>query len=361
MTKFINLEERNRIAEAFSQGQSPLLPASIDEAVDGKISYASLENGLTIRFPFIDGMRVGGRYQVILSSMESPETFGEGGTVQEENQDTVVEVPAARALAFRGQQVALYYFYLEYEESKSPTELFSVEGPIYKPVVDEAVGGEIPLTVLSQGVQLRIRASASMTPGALISVYWWGSNADTCFIKHLTVGSGPLEDVVLPVGPAFLTPIKYASVRVIYTVQSTSGTLTSPLLELRVAGDLSTPEPRYADGNGGRHPIYLLPIDEGGSIPIQLKTQGMVAGDVAILIFVGDRLGTEFVLRHTVRASDIAEGQILYGVPVVFSSLRGGAATWAMVDRVADGAVGSPDLLLTVIIPDRSGTTPGRR
>ncbi|CAN7640607.1 hypothetical protein [Pseudomonas brassicacearum] len=45
MNTFITLKQRNRIADALRRDQAPLLPASIDEAVDGKISYANLEKG----------------------------------------------------------------------------------------------------------------------------------------------------------------------------------------------------------------------------------------------------------------------------------------------------------------------------
>jgi|SRR5450830_502876 len=350
MSKFLSLKERNRIADKLRVKQEPLRAATIDQAVDGKISYADLEKGLTIRIPFSEGMSVGGRYHLFLSSWDGDGVFGVGGMIPLENQDTIVSVPPDRALAFRGQQVGLYYFYLEYplEEMKSPITELLVEGLIYKPVVEEAVDGVIPLSVLSQGVNLRIRASSSMTQGALVSIYWWGSTADACFVKHLVIGTEPAEDLVVAVEPGYLAPIKYGQVKVIYTVLSTEGTWTSPLLELGVAGDLALPEAVYSGGQGHYVGTELLLIDEGRIIPMRLKTQGMVAGDVAILIFVGDILGSEFVFRHTVTASDIAAGHIAYGVPASFQSLGWAVKVWSLVDRLVGGAIGSPELLLNV-------------
>lgn len=349
MIKFIDLEERNRMADVFRQNQGPLLPATIDEAVDGRISYADLEKGLSIRFPFVEGMRVGGRYHVLLSAEDAG--FGLGGVIQEENQDTVVAVPADRALAFQGQEAGLVYYYLEFDESTSPSTQYSIEGQIYKPIVDEAVNGVIPLSVLSQGVNLRIRAASSLTSGALVSVYWWGSYTDACFVRHLVIGPDPVDDLVLPVESGYLMPVKHGTVRVIYTVQSTSGSRASPVLELGVAGDLAVPEAVYQIGDDHRVAADLLPINESGNIPMLLKTQGMVVGDVAILIFVGGRQGTEFVLRHLVKASDIEAGQIRYDVPAPFLSLGSAIRVWSLVDRLA-GAIGSPDLHLYLDLGD---------
>lgn len=357
MSLFISLEERNRIADALHRDQAPLLEASIDEAVDGKVSYADLEMGLTIRIPFVDGMRVDGRYHAVLQSVDGPGGFGMGGTIQEANQDIVVDVPADRALEFQGQQAALYYFYLEYpvEETKSPVVVLSMEGQIYKPVVDEAVDGMIALPVVVQGVNLRIRAGSSLTSGALVSVYWWGSSADACFVKHMVIGPGPVEDLVVPVGADFLVPIKHGTVRVIYTVQSTAGTRVSPVLELGVAGDLAVPAGIHQQGQETRSVVHLSAINEGGSYPFRQLTQGMVAGDVVIFFFTGYRLGSELVIRHTVKQSDITAGLIMFGVPISYLSLQESAWVWSMVDRPEGGAVGSPDLPLFLVSPSRSG------
>lgn len=347
MIKYIDLEERNRIADEFRRGQGPLLPASIDEAVDGKISYADLEKGLTIRFPFVEGMRVGGPYHVLLGGSEGA-GWGMGGRIQEENQDTAVAVPADRALAFQGQEAGLTYYYFEFDEPTSPRTQYSIGGRIFKPQVDEAVDGVIPLAVLSQGVNLRIRVGLSLTPDALVSIYWWGTNTDGCFVKHLTVGRDPVEDLVVRVEPAYLTPNKYGDVRVIYTVQSMTGSEISPLLELRIAGELAMPEPLYAYSEGGRFGAELMPIDEDGSLPMLIKTQGMVVGDVAILFFIANHRNSEFVLRHTVRDSDIAAGQIEFAVPVPFLSLGFEGKAWSIVHRQSGEAVGSPDVLLSL-------------
>jgi hypothetical protein len=346
MNKFITLEERNRIADGLRRDQAPLRPASIDEAVDGKISYADLEKGLTIRFPFVDGMRVGGRYHVSMSGFDGT-VWGLGGTIQEENQDTVVAVPTDRALFFQGQEARLYYFYLEFEEgATSPDALFSIEGQIYKPIVDEAVDGVIPLAVLSQGVNLRIRMGLSMTPGALVSVYWWGTNADSCFVKHLVVGPDLIEDMVVRVEPAYLTTNKHGDIRVIYTVQSEAGSDISRLLELKAAGELAKPALLYLALEEVLLGAIPEPVLEDGSIPMGIATQGMVVGDVAILFFETFHEGSEFVLRHTVRDTDIAAGQIKFAVPAPFFYQGFTAKAWSIVHRQSGEAVGSPGLHL---------------
>jgi len=344
MIKFIDLEERNRIADAFRQNQGPLLPATIDEAVDGKVSLADMEKGLTIRFPFVDGMRVGGRYHVSLLSTQS--TFGQGGLIEEENQDITVEVPADRALQFKGQEARLSSSYSEFEEPNAPVARFSFEALMYPPLVDEAVDGVIPVSVLSQGAHLRIRVTPVFTQGALVSVYWWGSSADACFVKHLTIGPGTAEDLILPIEPAYLTPIKYGHARIIYTVQSTAGIETSPLTSLEVAGDLAMPEPlQWMDGPASHR---WFP-EWNGKITVRQETRGMVAGDVAILMlsvaaqFV---FFSSFVLRHLVRAADIDAGEIIFEAPAPELPQGTVVQMWSIVDRQVGGAVGSPDLEL---------------
>lgn len=346
MIKYIDLEERNRIADELRQGEGPLLPASIDEAVDGKISYAALERGLTIRFPFVDGMRVGAPYQVLLSSEAAD--FPPFGVIQEENQDIVVSVPNDKALAFQGQEAGLRYYYFEFEDPLSPRTSYSIEGRIFKPIVDEAVDGVIPLAVLSQGVNLRIRPGLSLTPGALVTIYWWGTNTDSCFVRDLKIDSDQVEDLVVRVEPAYLTPNKYGDVRVIYTVQSMSGTEVSPLLELRIAGELAMPEPLYAISEGGSFGAELEAIQEGGGIPMRIKTQGMVVGDVAILFFIAYHRNSEFVLRYTVSDSDIAAGQIKFAVPAPFFMMGFEGKAWSIVYRQSGKAMGSPEVLISL-------------
>lgn len=350
MTNYISLEERNRIADEFHRGQGPLLPATIDDAVDGKISYAYLEKGLTIRFPFVEGMRVGGPYHLTMGSADAG--FGIGGQIQEENQDTLVAVSADQALAFQGQEASLRYYYFEFEEPTSPLTQYSIEeGPgerIFKPQVDEAVDGVIPLAVLSQGVNLRIKAGLSLTPDALVSIYWWGTHADGCFVKHLTVGPDPDEDLVVRVEPAHLMPHKGGRVRVICTALSTTGTQTSLLLELKVASGLAVPEAVYPVDEDLRIPAQVQPIIEEGGIPLLLKTQGMAAGDVAILMSYTVHPYTGFVRRYYVKASDIEAGQIRFSVPTWFPEDDLYIWVWGLIHRRDGGVVGSPDFFLVV-------------
>lgn len=348
MTKFITQEERNRIANELRRDQAPLCPASIDEAVDGRISYADLEKGLTIRFPFVEGMRVGGRYHLFFIAEDF--SFGIDGFLQEENQDTVVVVPADTSLAFQGQEASLWYYYAEFDEPSSPRTQYSIEGRIFKPQIDEAVDGVIPLAVLSQGVNLRIRPGSSLTPGALVTIYWWGTNTDSCFVRDLKIESNQVEDLVVRVEPAYLTSNKYGDVRVIYTVQSVTGTERSRLLELRIAGELAMPEPLYANSEGGRYGADLQAIEEDGGIPMRIKTQGMVVGDVATLFFASNHHNSEFVLRHTVSDLDIAAGEIKFAVPAPFFSMGFSGKAWSIVSRQSGKAVGSPDVLLSLIL-----------
>ncbi|MDO7895556.1 hypothetical protein [Pseudomonas citrulli] len=356
MNKYIDLEERNRIADDFHRRQGPLLPATIDEAVDGKISYADLEKGLTVRFPFVEGMRVGAPYYLSLGS--GGISFALFGQIQEENQDTVVLVPAEKAMTFQGLEISLGYRYFEFEESAAPSTHYSVEGRIYKPIVDEAVDGVIPLEVLSQGVNLRIRSASSLSPGALVSVYWWGTHADGCFVKHLTVGPEPAEDLLVPVEPACLMPHKGGHVRVIYTVLSATGTETSLLLDLAVANDLAAPWAVYAVSGDNREAASVLPITEDGGVPMLFSTRGMVAGDVAILMFYGGQPYTEYMLRHLVKASDIEAGHLTFVAPRPLLELDLPAWVWSLVHRPDGGVVGGPDYLLTLFAPNKESHNP---
>lgn len=346
MSKNVTLQERNRIVEAFGERQELLCPASIDESVDGKISYSSLEKGLTVRFSFVEGMQKGGRYVVLLKSDEEV-ILTLPGTIPEDHKDIVVSLTADQAFAFRGQQITLQYLYSEFppDHTFSPTTHFSVEGELYRPIVDEAVDGVIPISAVSRGVNLRIKAALSLEENAVVSVFWVGSHSEACFVKYLIVQPGQSEkDIVVPVATEFLEPNKSGHVHVIYTVHSDRGTWTSQLVRLEVAGDLEMPVATYwAPEEMGGIPARLLHIDESGKIPMQLPTQGMSEGDFASFIFVSDHFGAKFVFRLPVTRADIAEGYKRFDLPIPFTLLSGGFVTFmAIVERQSGGAVGSP-------------------
>lgn len=346
MTKQVMLQERNRIVEAFGERREPLRPASIDEAVDGKISYSSLENGLTLRFPFVEGMEVGGEY-IFLSSSDEGVGHNLRGTIQAENQDIVAALPPDQALGFSGK-LDLQYRYLGFppEHSFSPPTYYSVEGWLYRPLVDEAVDGVIPVSAVSRGVNLRIKAALSLEKNAAVSVYWVGSNSDACFVEYrILQADHSKEDIVIPVGSAFLVPNKNGHVHFIYTVHSNRGTWTSKLVRLEVEGELGMPTAKYwlPEELILAKPARLVKTDEGGKIPMQVPTQGCSEGDVATFIFVSDHFRGEFIFRLPVTSGDIAQGYKPFNLPIPFTLLAGSNVTFmAVVERQTGGTVGSP-------------------
>ncbi|OOL37451.1 hypothetical protein [Pseudomonas sp. FSL W5-0299] len=346
MSKIVTLQERNKAVEAIGARQEPLLPASIDEAVDGKISYSGIENGMTVRFPFVDGMNKGSRYLLNFSSSDG-RALALSGTIQEDNQDIVVSLSAEQARLFSGKLV-LQYIYFDYppDDLLSPSTCYWVEGWLYKPVVDEAVDGVIPISVVSQGVNLRIKSAMSLEENAVVSVYWIGSHSNACFVKYLIVQPGQSdEDIVIFVDREFLEPNKNGHVHFIYTVHSDRGTWTSRLMKLDVAGDLVMPTALYWAPEEVIYgsPATLLKIDESGKIPMRVPTLGMSQGDLTSFIFVGAELGREFVFRLPVTSADIAQGYQSFNLPIPFSVLAGNFVTFmAVVERQSGDTVGSP-------------------
>ncbi|WP_454845645.1 hypothetical protein [Pseudomonas farris] len=348
MVEFVKVQDRQRIVEAMPRVQVDLPPPSIDEAVEGVISLDQLGKGLTVRISFFEGQQVGARFHIIAETEGSNNGWGIGGTIETSDGDTLVPIPADRALAFRGQRITLYYFYLDAEPPTSPSASYFAEDEIYRPVVDEAEGRVIPLAAVNNGVHLRLRASEALSNGSLVSVYWVGTACEACLVRHLRIeADDDGKDVVLPIEPRYLRPNKYGTVQLIYTVENAGRKWISSLVELGVEGDLLIPKPVYGI-EGGYSLGELHPIDENGRIPMKLSTRGMSVGDAVTFIFVGDRLDTSYVLRQTLAPHQIGH-DLLIGVPIRFDQLGGSAKAMSIVERVTGDIIGSPILELAVM------------
>lgn len=347
MVEFVTVQDRKRIVEELTGVQIVLPPASIDEAQEGFISLEQLGRGLTVRIPFFEGQQVGARFHVVVSSEDPNVAWGEPGIIETLDGDTLVSIPADRALKFRGLQLELFYIYFDADPSNSPSATYLAEDEIYRPVVDEAEGRVIPLASVNNGVNLRLRASEALSGGALVSVYWLGTACEACLVRHLRIETDDEgKDVVLPIEPRYLRPNKYGTVQVIYTVENAGRKWISHLVELAVEGDLLIPQAVHVAGSGYYSPDELLPVDEGGRIPMKLSTHGMSAGDVVTFFFVGNTTGTSYVLRQTLAPHQIGH-DLQIGVPIRFDQLGSEVKAMSFVERLSGDIVGAPLLRLS--------------
>jgi hypothetical protein len=349
MVEFVTVQDRKRIVEELTGVQTVLPPASIDEAREGFISLEQLSRGLTVRIPSFEGQQVGARFHVIVGSEGPNAGWGAPGKIETLVGDTLVSIPADRALAFRGLQLKLYYFYFDADPPTSPSATYFAGDDIYRPVVDEAEDRVIPLASVNNGVNLRLRASEALSGGALVSVYWLGTACEACLVRHLRIETDDEgQDVVLPIEPRYLRPNKYGTVQVIYTVENADRKWISRLVELDVEGDLLIPQAVYEYQSGFYKPGLLQPVDESGKIPMQLSTHGMSVGDVVTFFFVGDKADTSYVLRQTLAPHQIGH-DLLIGVPIRFDQLGEGVKAMSFVERVSGDIVGAPLLRLSLM------------
>ncbi|MBK5440624.1 hypothetical protein JFV30_28470 [Pseudomonas sp. TH32] len=347
MNQSISMHEARKAIDDFRPNRDPLKQPWVEGGEDGEISYAMLEQGLTVLFSFVDGMHVGDRYSVTFNGSDGV-SAGVSGTVEQEDVDIVSFLAPEKALMLQGLQVQLYYRYHEYpaEEQISPITLLNIEGSMYSPIVDEAVHGVIPSPVVTVGATLRLRAGLAFTPGAVVSVYWVGSNSSGCFVRYLIVQDR--EDWIIPVEPRFLEPNRHGTVHIVYTVHSVNGSRTSSAIALYVAGDLLAPQPVHIGGGGYYTPLHLLPFDEEGLIPFQFPTEGMQEGELATLLLLGSELGSERILRREVTASEIADGYMAFGVPIRFPQIGSQAVLLGVLERRSGEVVGSPAVQLGI-------------
>ena len=348
MVEFMTVTERNRIAEAIARNQ-PLLPAaSIDEATNGCISYQQLSNGLTVRISFFEGRQVGASFKVVIHSQGMGNSWGVGGVVEKTDGDILVTVPPDRALQFGGQKVTLQYFYFDAEEPTSPSTEYFVESDIYPPIVDESRDGSIPLDAVKLGVNLRLRASDALSPGALVSAYWIGSG-DATLVRHLQIDVDQAnEDVVLFIAPQYLTPNKYGEVQIIYTAETAGRKYISSLVELKIEGDFPMPEPMYGS-LPSMVPGKFTQIDESGSIPFRQSTPSMEVNDTVTFVFTAYRNRTEYVLRQTLAPHQIGN-DLLIRVPLEFGQIGFGTKMVTVVERASGETFASP-VVRMVLLP----------
>jgi len=340
MVHLITAQDRQKIEEAMPRVQMDLPPPSIDGAVDGRISLVLLAQGLTVRIPFFEGQPVG-QYMHIGLSVDPPGlSWGEWGTISEG--DTLFHIPLDRAMEFRGMAARLEYSYMMAPDyPTSPTVSYLAEDEIYRPLVDEARDWVIPLAAANQGVNVRLRASESLSSGALVSLYWHGSAFEGSLVQHLRLtDSDAGKDVVLRIDPRYLRPNKYGTVRLIYTVQNNGRQWVSLLTDLSVEGDLKAPNFVYS-APGYILPGSLEPTEEADGIPVTLSTQGMAVGDAVTYIFSGDKLGITYVLRQTLGPHQVGH-DLHIKVPFKIAQLSSYCQAMSIVERVSGEIVGSP-------------------
>lgn len=86
-----------------------LPPPSIYEAIDGKVTWAVLQRGITVRIPRGE-LREGERLHLIVTSSWSFGGFGTPVTVSGHVGDISVFVPPERAVRMRAGTASVYYF-----------------------------------------------------------------------------------------------------------------------------------------------------------------------------------------------------------------------------------------------------------
>jgi hypothetical protein len=338
MLKFLTANERQQIADMTLDAQMDLPSASFDGVVGERISFDQLGEGLTIRIPRFEGQRVGADLIVTVQGNFRGTSWAKRLNFESDDTDTLVLMPAGETIRFRGQNLILDYLY-DLQHSAPDAEYFA-EDEIYNPVVDEAVQGVIPLLAVNGGINLRLKASASLSSGALVSVYMHGSDCDACLVRHFQLeGYDDSKDVVLRIEPRYLQPNKYGTVRFIYTVERAGRRWITPVIELKVEGDLKSPEPVYMT-EGRVYPDYINHIDEDGRIPFIQSTDGMVEGDTLTFIFAGNVLGTSFILRQTLAPHQVGR-DLKINVPFMHSQLGYGGKVMTIVERITGETLGS--------------------
>jgi hypothetical protein len=357
MVEFVTAQDREQIGKAMPQRTVELLAPVIDGVEGGRISLIHMQEGLVFRIPHIEGQQVGDRFHAIVEVEDSLGGWGLGGTIDSAEGDTLFSIPAGRALSFRGQSIVLRYFYLEIENSSSPSNHYFAEDKIYRPVVDEAetdINSSIPLIPLAavdRGVNVRLRASEALSAGALVSVYWHGTAAEASYVSHFRIQSHDEgKDVVVGIAPRFLRPNKAGYVQIIYTVENAGLKLTTSLMEFAVEGNFKAPEPVYGS-QGFFLPGQLDLVDEGGRIPMRLSTHGMSVGDAVTFIFSGIRIGTSYVCRQILESHHIGE-DLLINVPLLHDQLGPSIRALGIVERETGEFVGTPLSRLELPIPD---------
>lgn len=335
--EYITATERQRVIEAVPRRQMDLPMMVIDEAVEGRISLEQLSKGLTLRIPRFDGQA----NAVVMISVggENPDTgFAQRLIIESATADTLIPIPAEQAVNFRGQRMLLRY--LVNLEHSSGDNFYFAEDEIYNPVVDEAEGGVIPASAANGGVHLRLRASRSLTNGALVSVYMHGSTADGCLVRHVLLEQHEeSEDLVMFIEPIYLKPNKYGAIRLIYSVEKADRKWTSILVELQVEGEIKAPEPVYVKFGYVIGDI-LLPVDESRRIPVVFSTDGMSVNDVVTFIFASANLETSYILRQTLSPQQIGQ-ELRVLVPVEHWQLHVEVSVMTLVERASGGVIGS--------------------
>lgn len=344
MAKPLTVQERNQLVSSSRQTQSPLPMASFDEAVNGRINLEQLSQGLTVRIPFFEGREVGARYHISVSA-EDDVGVGTPGMVESIDEDIVWHIPSERTELFRGQTVQISYFYFPFEPPNAPIAQYFAQDEAYRPLVDEAENGVIPVSAVAKGVNVRLRASEALSADALVSLYWVGTAADASLVRYLQVEAADVgQDIMVPIDAQHLAPNKYASVDLVYTIDNAAGKWTSPVIELQVEGDLLAPEAVHTGGTEETLFPVLLPIDESGQIPMRLSTRGMATGDVVTFIFSSAGFGVPsyaYVLRQTLIPPQIGQ-DLLIGVPVSYGQLGSRIRAVSVVERLSGGVVSSP-------------------
>ncbi|MGE1177691.1 hypothetical protein [Pseudomonas sp. BW7P1] len=338
MLKFLTVNERQQIADMTLNAQMDLPLASFDGVVGNRISFDRLGEGLTIRIPHFEGQRVGADLIVKVYGDFRETSWAKRLNLESDDSDTLILIPGSEAIRFRGQNLELDYLYdLQHP---APQAKYFAEDEIYIPVVDEAEQDVIPLPAVNGGINLRLRASASLSSEALVSVYMHGSDCDACLVKHFQLeGHDDSKDVVLRIEPRYLQPNKYGTVRFIYTVERAGRRWITPVIELKVEGDLKSPEPVYMT-EGRVYADYLEHLDEDGRIPFLQSTKGMVEGDTLTFIFAGKTLGTSFILRQTLAPHQVGRDLKIL-VPFMHSELGYGGQVMTIVERITGETLGS--------------------
>jgi hypothetical protein len=341
MVEFVAAQDREQIGKAMSQRIVELPAPAIDGVKDSTISLFQMQDGLVFRIPHIEEQQVGDRYLAFVEVEDELGSWGLAGRIQSAEGDTLVTIPADRALTFRGQSIVLRYFYLEIENSISPSTRYFAEDEIYRPVVAEAEKGIIPLAAVNRGVNVRLRASKALSVGALVSFYWHGTACEGSYVSHFRIQSSDEgKDVVFGIAPRFLRPNKYGTVQLIYTVENAGRKWTTSLMELEVEGDLKAPEQVY--GSPGRYtPGQLDLVDKAGRIPMRLSTHGMSVGDAVTFIFSGILIGTSYVWRQILESHHIGQDLLIH-VPLLHAQLGPSVRALGIVERKTGEVVGTP-------------------
>lgn len=287
MAVYISAEKY--LARQIARSSRAVLPApSIDEAVDGMISLAALQSGLTLRVPDTDlsyktaDVTVNG-YDVV----RFYKTENQGGHFPP------VHMPAEDALQLEGHGVELRY-YAGGQVSEANYYDFAMK--LHEVHVQSADGYVIPWSVTSAGVDLVIPPYDEMEEKDIVSLYWIGEQGAGGFVRHIEVESHDIgQPLSIVIGAEVTRLAANTNVHIWYTVSHGGSERKGPLATYAVRGPIEVDKERsgWSEMYAGHFNVFPNP-KQFLTMPPPLEIAQGDQQTVMVLSVSSDRIGFDY-------------------------------------------------------------------